>query len=509
MSGKGYKWTLAAVAAALFFGVSRAQWSLTADRETLGLNRTTDLRGAPPVLALTTVALGGFRGLISNMLWMRASDLQDQDKFFEMVQLADWITKLEPHYAQVWVVQAWNMAFNISVKFNDPADRWRWVERGIELLRDEGLKYNPYDVLIHRELGWIFQFKMGDNLDDANEYYKIEWLREMDTVFGGDKPDWDELIHPATEDARRRSNLLREKYKMDPVFMKHVEDTYGPLEWRLPETHAIYWAMKGLDAAGQNESKVDPDTLIQLRRLVYQSMQLAFRRGRIIRVGTGPNGNMLHLAPNLALIGQVNKAYEDVINSSTDKYEFDLTTAHRNLLADAVYFFYTYGREADATRWYKYLAEKYPDKTLLPGQPDSLPGKMSLDEYAIARIQDEVNTLGQNKTEAVIRGLEQMSLLNVAEGDNERADGLNAMAVKLYRNYEAKILPGANNTNRLYIPPPQETRRSVLNDMLSPGVLSPEFAAILATQMGVTNLPAATNAPADGSTNTVPATQSQ
>jgi hypothetical protein len=36
------------------------------------------------------VALGGFRGLIVNALWIRASEMQDEDKFFEMAQLADW-----------------------------------------------------------------------------------------------------------------------------------------------------------------------------------------------------------------------------------------------------------------------------------------------------------------------------------------------------------------------------------------------------------------------------------
>ena len=89
------------------------------------------------------MALGGFRGLISNFLWIRANDLQQEDKFFEMVQLADWITDLEPHFEQVWAFQAWNMAWNISVKFKDFSDRWRWVERGIELLRDDGLATTP------------------------------------------------------------------------------------------------------------------------------------------------------------------------------------------------------------------------------------------------------------------------------------------------------------------------------------------------------------------------------
>ena len=65
------------------------------------------------------MALGGFRGLISNFLWIRANDLQQDDKFFEAAQLADWITDLEPHFAQVWKFQAWNMAWNISVKFKE------------------------------------------------------------------------------------------------------------------------------------------------------------------------------------------------------------------------------------------------------------------------------------------------------------------------------------------------------------------------------------------------------
>src|SRR5215208_6339400 len=122
------------------------QRNLNRQRGALGLTRLEPLENAPPVLAFTTVALGSFRGLIANALWIRANDLQLEDKFFEMAQLADWITKLEPHYVQVWLVQAWNMAYNISVKFRDPNDRWRWVQNGIELLRDQGLQYNPREA---------------------------------------------------------------------------------------------------------------------------------------------------------------------------------------------------------------------------------------------------------------------------------------------------------------------------------------------------------------------------
>ena len=232
MSSKFKKMLLLLLVAALLDGVAVVQESLNADREQLGLTRVEPLENAPPVLAFTTVALGGFRGLISNALWMRASDLQDEDKFFEMAQLADWITKLEPHFVQVWLVQAWNMAYNISVKFKDYPDRWRWVERGIHLLRDDGLRYNRNETLIYRELAWFFQHKIGQNLDDANIYYKQQWANEMARVFGKKNPDLDELIHPQTDDQKERARLLEQEYKMDPQFMKDVDQRFGPLEWR-------------------------------------------------------------------------------------------------------------------------------------------------------------------------------------------------------------------------------------------------------------------------------------
>jgi hypothetical protein len=247
MNPRAKKLLLLALAALLFAGSGFVQNSLNRDRDRLGLTRLPALENAPPMLAFTTVALGGFRGLISNALWIRATELQEADKFFEAMQLADWITKLEPHFAQVWVHQAWNMAYNISVKFketpsDDPdlpkqyPDRWRWVQAGIELLRDEGLKYNPHDVLIHQQLAWLFQHKMGANLDDANMYYKQMWIREMATVLGRvKKPNLDELITPTTDDQRARAKLLREKFKLDPAFMKRLDEEYGPLEWRLPE----------------------------------------------------------------------------------------------------------------------------------------------------------------------------------------------------------------------------------------------------------------------------------
>ncbi len=483
MRGKPYKALLALVALVCFLGVSLTQRELAKDRDALGLNRFTELKGAPPVLMLTTVALGGFRGLISNLLWIRASDLQDNDKFFEMVQLADWITKLEPHFTQVWTHEAWNMAYNISVKFRDPADRWRWVERGIQLLRDDGLRYNPDDVLIHRELAWFFQHKMGANLDDAQEYYKQMWGSAMSKIFETNHPNWNELIHPQTEDAKkRRADLLREKYKMDPQVMKEVNDHYGPLEWRLPEAHAIYWAYQGLEAAKRNPRMIDPKDLITLRRVIYQSMQLSFQRGRLVLFNPPKRPEF---GPNLDIIPNTSAAYEEeMVNDPKNRDHIE--TAHRNFLRDAVWLLYMNDRIKDASKWYKYLGEKYPDKPLLLAQTNSFPRNVSLADYAMSRTEEEWSSPGQYNAQHHIEGMERMSYASLVIGDDGQSTGLDRLAQDLWERYEKKISVGGTEVSqekqgiRIGLQDMKTIKLMVLLELLNS--LPPESAAVLASK---------------------------
>ena len=84
-------------------GLSAVQSRMNAIRIDEKLTDTEPLENAPPMVVLTTVALGGFRGLVADWLWLRSNRMQEQGNYFEMVQLASWITKLQPRYPQVWV----------------------------------------------------------------------------------------------------------------------------------------------------------------------------------------------------------------------------------------------------------------------------------------------------------------------------------------------------------------------------------------------------------------------
>ena len=139
----------------------------------------------PPSLAFATIATGAFRGLVVDVLWMRADKMKDEGQFFDARQLAEWITILQPRFASVWEFHAWNMAYNISVAIpaNQPDQRWRWVRNGYELLRDEAIdKYKLKNITLYRELARIFQHKVGGVSDDAHKYYKLQLAMSMEPL---------------------------------------------------------------------------------------------------------------------------------------------------------------------------------------------------------------------------------------------------------------------------------------------------------------------------------------
>ncbi len=112
--------------------------------------RYTDIsvEGAPPIVALGT-AIGALRGIIVDYLWLKVNMMKEEGQFYEVMSDAELITKLQPRFAQVWGFHGHNMAYNISVLTNTPEERWDWVKAGVDLVRNQGLRYNPNDVVLH------------------------------------------------------------------------------------------------------------------------------------------------------------------------------------------------------------------------------------------------------------------------------------------------------------------------------------------------------------------------
>jgi hypothetical protein len=326
---------------------------------------------------------------------------------------------------------------------------------------------------------------MGANLDDASMYYKEQWKTNMQDVLGGNKPNYEALLHPKTEDETNRLRMLREKYKMDPELMKQLDDEYGPLEWRLPEASAIYWAAEGLERAKANPTRISTaptEDLIVLRRVIYQCMQLTWQRGRI---EDNPFIGQMQFGPNLDMIPKVNETYMKMYDEEQDPGQKNgVLTAHRNFLRQAVYSLYVYNRMADAAKWYKVLGEKYPDKTIIDGDFNSYPKNLTLDQYAVACVQEDINDLSKDRVQTILQGLLQMSYMSFAIDQDDRGAGLRMLAQKAYQKFMSNV--PAERISAIGLPPFKDLDLSVRNRLLNPtNGLPPEAAAVIRTKFNI------------------------
>ena len=143
------------------------------------------VKGIGPGMVLATTALGAFRGIIVDVVWIRMENLKQEGKFFELVQLADLACKLAPRFPAVWDLNAWNLAWNVSVQVPVNSERWPWVKKGIEVLRDEAIPLNPGAPELYFNLSFIYLNKIGADIDEAHFWYKSELGLEMHEVLGG------------------------------------------------------------------------------------------------------------------------------------------------------------------------------------------------------------------------------------------------------------------------------------------------------------------------------------
>jgi len=159
---------------------------------------------APPEVAIGT-AIGAVKGILVDVLWVRATILKEKGLFHEANTLAELITKLQPRFPSVWAFQGHNMAYNISVATDTETERWEWVRKGIDLVRNEGLRQNPDDVELYRELAFWFSHKIEGIADDAHIYYKTQHAREWHNLLGQPPYEWDidEEKSPRTKWIRR------------------------------------------------------------------------------------------------------------------------------------------------------------------------------------------------------------------------------------------------------------------------------------------------------------------
>ncbi len=102
----------------------------------------------------------GMKGVAVLVLWEKAIEAKKKQDWDTLSATLNQITKLQPHYVKVWEFQAHNLAYNVSVEFDDFKHRYHWVKKGIDFLMG-GTAYNQNEPKLLWGVGWFLGHKIG------------------------------------------------------------------------------------------------------------------------------------------------------------------------------------------------------------------------------------------------------------------------------------------------------------------------------------------------------------
>jgi hypothetical protein len=104
--------------------------------------------------------LGGFRGIVADLLWIRAEEQKKDHDWDRLKTTVELITKLQPHFLSIWTFQGWNLAYNVSVEWDAPEDKYTWIKQGIKFVQD-GVKKNVKSPDLVWDTAWFYYHKLG------------------------------------------------------------------------------------------------------------------------------------------------------------------------------------------------------------------------------------------------------------------------------------------------------------------------------------------------------------
>ena len=111
----------------------------------------------------------GLRGVAATLLWNKAHEYRVMHEWDRLKATLNNIALLQPHYDKVWEHQAHNLAYNVSVEFDDYRQRYEMVREGTEFLT-RGVRQNTNAPRLVWYTGWFYGQKLG--MSDEKEQFR-------------------------------------------------------------------------------------------------------------------------------------------------------------------------------------------------------------------------------------------------------------------------------------------------------------------------------------------------
>jgi hypothetical protein len=174
----------------------------------------------------------GLRGVAVSDLWLKAMHYKKVKDFDRLSVTVNQLVKLQPNFITVREFQAHNLAYNVSIEFDDYRDRYNWVTKGIDFLMD-GALYNRYEPHLLGYCGWFLSQKIG----------RSDEFRQFRRLFRHDD-DFHEKLNKYVDvdDAKSRADLLPDNWLVGRLWYLKAERIVETRNVRMRETPWLFFS---------------------------------------------------------------------------------------------------------------------------------------------------------------------------------------------------------------------------------------------------------------------------
>jgi hypothetical protein len=235
-----------------------------------------------------------------------------------------------------------------------------------------------------------------------------------------------------------RAQLLWNDYRMDPQWMLGLMERYGPLDWRLPWPHAMYWATYGFHAAeGTPVESLGESDALNNSRIILFSLQDLTRQGRATVEENPGQGDLvgLRLFADPRFIEFAHREYLRLIQIGREqRQESDEMTifrvGHINYLIGAIQMLFVHYRNDEARKYLQYVRDAYH-------MNDEM-WSMDLDDFVVAQLNTDSEP-GRFTAQSLIPVAIQTSYMLALANDTRGARAMIGRARFMYDKYQANV----------------------------------------------------------------------
>jgi hypothetical protein len=224
----------------------------------------------------------------------------------------------------------------------------------------------------------------------------------------------------------RKSIITDDEHNMDPALMLEDVRAMGPLDWRHPASHAIYWVRRGMEVAEQDEGRSD-DGLVNARRQIFNSLEQLAQQGRVV---FEPTSDYVSYVPEWSFWLRFDDFYDE-LRAHPDVGPFMdrlYGSGYRSRMDEAIFMAELYGDRETAQQLLDRMATK------AQGTRGDDHYDLTLEDF-VAREATDILEDPAGARSAILTLLTQAQVAFFLQNDAERADRLASRSKDIHDQY--------------------------------------------------------------------------